>query len=50
MDARRNKTGDDMGAGLYDGRKESAVRGEGVGVGEVKTFRPQVKEMEVLRW
>jgi len=37
MDARRNKTGDDMGVGLYDGRKESAVRGEGVGVGEDRT-------------
>lgn len=34
MDARHNKTGDDMGVGLYDGKKESAVRGEGVGVGE----------------
>ena len=34
MDARHNKTGDDIGVGLYDGKKESAVRGEGVGVGE----------------
>jgi hypothetical protein len=31
MDAKHNKTGDDMGVGLYDGKKESAVRGEGVG-------------------
>ena len=34
MDARHNKTGDDLGVGLYDGKKESAVRGEGVGVGQ----------------
>ena len=33
MDARHNKTADDMGVGLYDVKKESAVRGEGVGVG-----------------
>ena len=32
IDARLNKTGDDMAVGLYDGKKESAVRGEGVGV------------------
>ena len=31
MDTRHNKTGDDIGVGLYDGKKESAVRGEGVG-------------------
>ena len=37
MDARHNKTGDDMSVGLYDGKKESAVRGEGVGVGEDRT-------------
>jgi hypothetical protein len=34
MDARHNKTGSDMGPGSYDGKKESAVRGEGVGVGD----------------
>lgn len=34
MDARHTKTGDDMGVGLYDGKKESAVRGEGAGVSE----------------
>ena len=33
MDARHNKTADDIGVGLYDVKKESAVRGEGVGVG-----------------
>ena len=37
MDARHNKTGEDMGVGLYDGKKESAVRGEGVGIGEDRT-------------
>ena len=31
MDTRHNKTGDDIGVGLYDEKKESAVRGEGVG-------------------
>ena len=32
IDTRHNKTGDDVGVGLYDGKKESAVRGEGAGV------------------
>jgi hypothetical protein len=34
LDARQNKTGGDLGVDLYDGKKESAVRGEGVGVGK----------------
>ena len=45
MDARHNnnKTGDDMG-GLYDGRKESAVRGGQGGGGEVEVPIPSSPE------
>jgi hypothetical protein len=33
-----------MGVGLYDGKKESAVRGEGVGVGEDTTGQDITEE------
>ena len=44
MDTRHSKTGDDIGVGLYEGKKESAVRGEGGSVGEDATGKDVAEE------